>query len=257
MPGSRNPGRQATFLQPRHPCQSQQSPPCLSLIPPPPPPIPFRCPARNLRRRPTTRPTSYPPTLSHHPQLRSGRRCRRCTWAYASGVNPSPSTPSFPTPIGNPSPDAGRCGGSVRPERSRRVDRTEQGGVSSTFSLVASSLVGALPRCEAAHAEATRSMSGTWPSPRQYSTSVYGHPPSLIPFRCPARNLGLAPHAFYLLSSPLPSSPLPSSPLPLPSTELEAEVGALAPTSASVLFSPSPLKALRACPESLEGERGI
>ena len=43
----------------------------------------------------------------------------------------------------------------------------------------------------------------------------------------------------------------------LPSIELEAEVGASAPTSASVLPSPSPLKALRACPESLEGERGI
>ena len=38
-------------------------------------------------------------------------------------------------------------------------------------------------------------------------------------------------------------------PGPLPSTELEAEVGAEAPTSASVLLSPSPLQALR--------ERGI
>ena len=42
----------------------------------------------------------------------------------------------------------------------------------------------------------------------------------------------------------------------LPSTELEAEVGAEAPTSASVLLSPSPLKALRACPVPRYGGEG-
>ncbi len=48
-----------------------------------------------------------------------------------------------------------------------------------------------------------------------------------------------------------PTCPLPSS--PPPSNELEAEVGALAPTSASVLLSPSPLKALRE--RGIKGER--
>ena len=43
------------------------------------------------------------------------------------------------------------------------------------------------------------------------------------------------------------------------STKLEGAVGAGAPTAPSVLLSPSPLKTLRACPESLEAlrERGI
>ena len=48
-----------------------------------------------------------------------------------------------------------------------------------------------------------------------------------------------------------PTCPLPSS--PPSSNELEAEVGALAPTSASVLLSPSPLKALRE--RGTKGER--
>ena len=43
----------------------------------------------------------------------------------------------------------------------------------------------------------------------------------------------------------------------LPSIELEGHGGAAASPWPSVLLSPSPLKALRACPESLEGERGI
>ena len=53
-----------------------------------------------------------------------------------------------------------------------------------------------------------------------------------------------------------PHLPYAVIPALLPSIELEGEVGAEAPTSPSVLLSPSPLKALRACPESLEGERG-
>ncbi len=47
----------------------------------------------------------------------------------------------------------------------------------------------------------------------------------------------------------LPTRHSPCQPSPIPSIELEAEVGAEAPTSASVHLSPSPLKALR--------ERGI
>ena len=42
----------------------------------------------------------------------------------------------------------------------------------------------------------------------------------------------------------------------LSSTELEAGVGTVAPTSASVLLSPSPLKALRACPVPRYGGEG-
>ena len=72
----------------------------------------------------------------------------------------------------------------------------------------------------------------------------------------PIRHLSLRP-ATPLTVIPMPReesricplTPFISSPFPLPSTELEAEVGAKAPTSASVLLSPSPLKALR--------ERGI
>ena len=60
-----------------------------------------------------------------------------------------------------------------------------------------------------------------------------------------------------LATSSFSSSSSYAIPSLIPSTELEAEVGAFPPTSASVLLSPSPLKALRACPESLEGEREI
>ena len=45
--------------------------------------------------------------------------------------------------------------------------------------------------------------------------------------------------------TPQPNTPPTPSPPSPPSIELEAEVGAGAPTSASVLLSPSPLKALR------------
>ena len=51
------------------------------------------------------------------------------------------------------------------------------------------------------------------------------------------------PRLSNLASHPRP--PYAVLPSPLPSIELEAEVGALAPTSASVLLSPSPLMALR------------
>ena len=65
-------------------------------------------------------------------------------------------------------------------------------------------------------------------------------PPFTVSFRCPARNLGRGSYPFYLPVIPTPSlSVIPSL---LPSTEL-------APASASVLISPSTLKALR--------ERGI
>ena len=72
-------------------------------------------------------------------------------------------------------------------------------------------------------------------------------PPFTVSFRCPATNLGRGSYPFYLPVIPTPFlSVIPSL---LPSTELEAEAGALAPASASVLISPSTLKALR--------ERGI
>ncbi len=78
--------------------------------------------------------------------------------------------------------------------------------------------------------------------------------PLSLPFRGSARNLGLARSPISSLSTPSPTKgtacqPIPSkcslpTPSLLPSIELEAEVGPEAPTSASVLLSPSPLTAL-------------
>ena len=98
-------------------------------------------------------------------------------------------------------------------------------------------------------------------------------PPLLLPCRG-------APSGYPAPHSP-PSSPPPTRNPLLPSTELKADVDAahpsrpfflsffppstklegsacaLAQALPSVFSSPSPLQALRACPESLEGERGI
>ena len=176
-------------------------------------PYPIPMPREESEARPTTRPLHIHPPYPVIPDPDRAEDVEDAHGRMSSCVNPSPSTPSFPTPIGNPSPaDVGV--GFALSGSSKGRPRNRAGPIFrpvAPFSLVASSLVGALPRCEAAHAEAySKYERSVALAPPIFHLSLRP-PPSPLSFRCPARNLGLA-H----------SRLLPPPPSSLPSTELEA-----------------------------------
>ncbi len=187
----------------------------------------------------------------------------------------SPPHPSFPTPIGNPSPGVG-----IPFALSGVEGSTERNGVgrpAPSPSVTPRPLCHVIPRpreeskapahlsAPALETHLTQRRVGhpLFPSTKletytcakaQVYVSVYCSPSPLGPIRERGSKGVRVPFSSTKQSKPClkpqnnqkrPPPSLTFIPSPPPGTELEAEVGAEAPTSASVLLSPSPLGPIR------------